>query len=394
MSVTTILTTVVLARIYGKENYADLVLLFSICLFVLGFQSSIISKPYAISFNDFENNLLKNYFHFNLNLKLIFTIGIIIIFPVLYYVSFEDWKSSELILFVTYIVSHSSYFFVRETLLSERKTKQNLAYGLTCSISLITLLILVLLCKWQDIRIFLGTASLIYLSLTVTYLFKNIKGTKINKQQYLDFWKVNWELGKWLIGANFLFHLSSNIYPWLLLFITKKEDVAVFGVLMSVSGLVNPVLTALSSYLLPIFVGTNQDYNAINKNVKKWTFFFSLMALGLIIVGIFLGQIIIELLFGVKYEALGVIVVYPFIAQALNIIFQPIKIALNAIKRTDVNFWILIPRSIISVTLGYLFVSKYGIVGVFYTMIIEILFYHISFSVLYRKIVNPKLIHE
>lgn len=394
MSITTLLTTVVLARIYTKTNYADLVLLFSITLFILGFQSAIISKPYAINLNDIEDDCSLNYFHFNINLKLIFTLGIIFVFPILYYLSFDTWDMPRFLIFLFYIVAHSSYYFVRETLLSERKVKQNLIYGFICSVSLITLLVLIFLNQLRDVRIFLITASIIYMAVSIIYLLKNFQKIDTLKNLYQTYWKVNWKVGKWLLGSNLLFHLSSGIYPWMLLYLTTKDDIAVFGVLMSIGSLVNPILTALSSYLLPVFVKMNKNYNSINSNVIVWFMLFLGMAIILLLIGLFFGQQIISLLFGMKYKDLGMLVLYPFIIQAITIVFQPFKIALNAIKRTDINFWILIPRSIISITLGYYLISKFGLYGVFYTMIIENLYYQISYIIMYKKTINPYLSYE
>ncbi|WP_344927098.1 polysaccharide biosynthesis protein [Aquimarina addita] len=394
MSVTTLLTTVVLARTYSKTSYADLVLLFSITLFILGFQSAIISKPYAINLNDFKEHHSKSYFYFNINLKLVFTIAIIFIFPLLYYFSFDQHDGYKFFLFLFYIIAHSSYFFVREALLSERKTKQNLVYGLVCSISIIVLLLVIFFSKTQEISYFLILASIIYIIITTIYLYRNIERIKILKNQYHFYWNLNWKIGKWLLGSNFLFHISSNAYPWLLLYITNKNDIAIFGVLMSIAGLVNPILTALSSYLLPLFVKLNKNYKSISNNVRKWVVLFGGMGLMLIFIGYIFGQQIIELLFGGKFDNLGILVLYPFIVQAINVVFQPYKVALNAVKRTDINFWILIPRSLISVGLGYLFISNYGISGVFYTMILENLFYQICYYIMYTKIINSNLIHE
>ena len=162
-----------------------------------------------------------------------------------------------------------------------------------------------------------------------------------------------------------------------MLYITTKSDIAIFGVLIGISGIINPVLTALNSYLLPLFVKMNTNYRQLDKTVKKWTLLFMCMALFLAGIGYFFGQNIIVLLFGEKYADLGVLAIYPFVVQAINILFVPLKISLNAIKRTDINFWILLPRSIVSVGLGYYLISLFGLVGVFYTMIIENMVYQI-----------------
>ncbi|QLG44576.1 lipopolysaccharide biosynthesis protein [Costertonia aggregata] len=387
MSITTFITTIVLARTYEKTAYADLVLLFSITIFILGFQSAIISKPYAINLNDFEERAQTSYFNFNLILKGLFTLGTVIVFPLLYFLSFEERSGKVFLLFLTYVIAHSSYFFVRETLLGQRKTRQNLMYGVFCSFGIITSLAFIFFFKVKDLGFFLRIASVVYIMITTIYVFNNYKKTSIKVKEHKKFWRLNWGVGKWLLGSNFLFHVSTNIYPWLLLYITTKDDIAIFGVLMSVAGLVNPILTAFGSYFLPIFVGINKNFEKIKSTVKKWSLVFGAIAIVLIALGYFFGQKIIVLFFGGKYTDLGLVVVYPFVYQAINIFFQPYKIALNAIKRTDVNFWILIPRSIVALILGYFFISRFGLVGVFYSMIIENIMYQILNYVIYRGII-------
>ena len=273
MSITTMLTSIVLARTYEMIDYADLVLLFTITLFTLGFQSSIISKPYAINQNDFKEQEQNGYFQFNLRLKLLFTLCIIIIFPFLYYFSFETWDILRFFIFLLYVISYTSYFFIRETLLSERKTRENLKYGLACALGLGAILSLIFFQNNKNILFFLVTASIVYLLISIFYITVNCKKLKSTKTELMNFWRANWKIGKWLLGSNFLFHLSSNIYPWLLLYITTKSDIAVFAVLISVAGLVNPVLNALSSYLLPLFVRVNYDLKKVKTLVKKWNFF-------------------------------------------------------------------------------------------------------------------------
>ena len=394
LSATTLLTSVILARTYDKSNYADLVLLFSITMFVFGFQSSLISKPYAISLNDFKGEDLKRYFYFNLTLKLFFTILLVLFFPLLYFISFDSWSLKYALLFLVYVLSYTSYYFVRETLLSERNTRQNLKYGAFCSTSIVIVLLVIFFYQLNDMSIFLGATSIVYVIATCIYLLGNWRYLKITKKQYVRFWKINWSIGKWLTGSNILFHLSTNIYPWLLLYITSKSDIAIYGVLMSVASLLNPLLTALSSYLLPIFVKVNTNYELVKQHLNRWVIVFGFMSMTLIVIGYFFGQSIIDIIFGSKYNALGIIVVFPYLVQAINIISQPFRIALNAIKRTDVNFWILIPRSLISILVGILMVRSYGIIGVFYTMVIENVFYQFVYYVIYRKIINRPIANE
>lgn len=388
MSIATLLTTIILARTFDKIVYADLVLLFSITLFILGFQSAVISKPYAINLNDFSNEEKRAYFHFNITFKLIFTLGIAALFPLLYYLLFDGLNIPTLLHFLLFIISYTFYFFVRETLLSERKTRENLFYGLACSISLIALLLGIFFYDITSLHFYLKFSSFIYLILTGIYLFRNFKRREVFSKKNFPFFLSNWEVGKWLLGSNFLFHLSANVYPWLLLFLTTKNDIAILGVLMSVGSVIKPVLTAFNAYLLPVFVRLNTNYKKIRRLVRKWAMCFGIIALVLIGTGYFFGADIVNLLFGEKYAGLGILVIYPFIVQAIHLLFEPFKIALEAIKRTDVNFWILIPRSFIAIGLGFFLISRYGLAGAFYTMIIESLFYRVLHFILYLRIIR------
>ncbi len=389
MSLSTLLTSIVLARTYDKLAYADIVLLFSINIFILGFQSSIISKPYAINLNDAiskkENN---EYFHFSVLLKLLFNFLIVLVFPFIFFLSFDAFSFSKLCLFLAYIISHGTYFFVREVLLSERKTKQNLVYGLLCSTGIITLLIFIYLKGIKEVSFFLISASAIYVVLFLIYASYTIRFKLFSFSRFGLFFRRNWQVGSWMLGSNVFFFLSSSIYPWILLYCDLKVEIAILGVLMSVGSIINPILTALSAYLLPFFVKFNGNYKKLKHMAFNWTKVFIGLSLLLLLVGGFYGQEIIVLMFGKKYAGLGLIAFFPFLVQAINVSFQPMKITLNAIKRTDINFWILVPRSVIAIFLGYVLVQNFGLVGVFYTMIIENTFYQILNFALYRKILN------
>ncbi|MAN59734.1 MAG: polysaccharide biosynthesis protein [Flavobacteriaceae bacterium] len=390
MSVSTLLTTIVLARTYEKIVYADLVLLFSLALFILGLQSSAISKPYAINLNDYKGGQRFSFFHFTISLKLLFTLLVILVFPILYKILFNEWDVSRLFHYLFFIIAYTLYFFVRETLLSERKTKENLWYGVFCSSGLITLLGLIYFNRYTSLEFYLRYASIIYFGISCVYLIKNISQLRVYRKRYFSYLRANWKVGRWLVGSNMLFHLSSNIYPWLLLYLTTKSDIAIFGVLMSVGNVVNPVLTAVNSYLLPVFVRRNQFYEKVHRLVNNWAIFFIIMAVVLVGVGYFFGQELIIVLFGDKYAELGLLVLYPFVVQAIKVVFQPFKIALEAIKRTDINFWVLIPRSIIALVVGYFLVKNYGLLGVFYTMIAENLVYQLLHFTFYQIVIRKK----
>ena len=389
-SITTLLTTIVLARTYDKVIYSEFVLLVSVTLFVLGLQNSLFTKPYAINLTDYKDGQESKYFHSNVYTKLVYSLLIIILFPVIYYFIYGKFEAGKLLPYLTYIIANTFYYYIREMFLSERKTIENLFYGLFCSLSLITLLAFIFYTKESNINFFLFLSSFIYFIVTVFYFFKYFNAVKLTKAQMFKYLSADWQVGKWLVGTTFLFQISSGIFPWLLLYLATKNDIAIFGVLTSVSSIINPVLQALSAYLLPLLVKFSLDYKKIKELVNKWTLAFGAMAIGLVALGYFFGQDLIILFFGDKYAGLGIIVVMPFIAQAINVLFQPFNISLKAIKRTDVEFWISIPTAVLTILIGYFSVLNYGLIGVFYTIFFKNAFYNILQYFVYFRLFRTR----
>ncbi len=376
-------TNIVMARIYEPNIYANFILIMSINVFILGIQSSIITIPYSISLNDYkltENS--RKYFYSSIYFKFIFSLILILIFPlIIIFLPFTfNWPT--VILYLIFINAYSFYYFVQDILLSNRLTKQNLINGSVLSFLLILLLLWIYYFENSNLNTYLLSVSVFYLGISFIFFIYNLPFLKLGNCELKMFFSINWFTGKWLLASNFFFHISSQIFPWLLLFQSKKEEIAILGVLMSISNLIYPVLKAIKSYLLPLFVETHDDMLA--SKIAKWTYFNIMIAIIVVFCGGFFGEKLIEIFFGERYSDLGFIVVLPFINQAINIIFQPIKIAFSSRKRTDIEFWLLLIQGVISLILGIFLVNNFGLIGVFITMIVGTTFYNVSVIYLYK----------
>lgn len=388
ISITTFATTVIIARVLDADNYADYVLLMSIVLFILGTQRSLITQPFTILQNDYGLKDRVFYFSTTLLFTLVYTALILVLVPIFLYAFFDYSVLYENIIYMLFITGYCFYFFARDLLLSKRNTKANLYLGLSYTLSTWILLLIIYIYKIADLFVFLLGITFIFLTISSIFLFRNMRYLKSNLFKIKKHWKENFTVNKWLIGSNLFFNIGAQAYPWLLLYLTTKENVAVYGVLMSIASLINPVMTAFSSYLLPVFVQENKNMDSIMSLVKKWIIVFCLGALILVLIGLFAGQIIIDLFFGLNYTHIGFVVVLPFINQAINVALLPIKIALNAIKRTDVNFWLFGLRSIIAIPLGFVFITRFGIQGLFFAMILENILYQIFQFHFFKRLIK------
>ena len=387
-SLVSFLTTVVLSRILSIEEYAVFVLLMSITITMLGFQRAIITQPYVINHNDFKAEEVKGYFHANIIYKLLFTLLFIFFVPILIWFN-ESIKVLDLtFLFTFFIIFYSSFYFIKDMLLSNRETLINLKYSMFSNIFLVVILVFIYTYKDSDLSFYLLGAGIVYGLAYVFYNWKNRDFLRLDLSTLLPYFKLNWKVGKWIAGSNLFFTISSQIYPWLLLWYMSKNEIAIYGILISISSLVNPVLVSLRAYLLPIFSKISYSKEKLMTLLKKWMMVFFILALLLAAVGILFGENIIELFFGSKYSGLGILFVLPFIDQAINIFFQPMDVALNAIKRTDVGFQMLLFRSICALILGFILVQEYGLIGVFITRILENMLYQLGLFIYFKKIMK------
>ncbi|WP_425238027.1 lipopolysaccharide biosynthesis protein [Ulvibacterium sp.] len=387
-SIVSFYTTVVISRVSSISDYAEFVLLMSISVSILGFQRALISQPYIINRNDFKIKEAKEYFYSNLWFKSIFTLALVVLIPSLIWIDKSIDSSRLILLFTSFIIFYSSFYFVKDMLLGNRETLLNLKFSLFVNFSLAAILSYILIKGEDKISFFLIGASVVYLLAYVFFNLRNRSFLKFNRSKLLTMFKLNWKVGKWIAGSNLLFTVSSQIYPWLLLWFMSKSDIAIYGVLISISSLVNPILASLKAYLLPIFSKTSRNKFKLKKLVLKWVVFFCTMSFCLILVGELLGEQIIELFFGKKYSGLGYLVLLPFLDQAISILFQPLDIAFNALKRTDIGFRLLIFRSACALVLGFILVKQFGLVGVFATRISENILYQCANLVLFKRIMK------
>ena len=134
VSLSTFLISVVFANNFDKMDYANFILLSSIAMTILGFQRAIITQPFAINFSDYIGVEKTKYFNYNVFLKIIFNICLLLIFPFYIYIKgFDNDLFASLTLFF-YVLTFTSYFFVKDMFVSSRQTKKALFFGSSISV--------------------------------------------------------------------------------------------------------------------------------------------------------------------------------------------------------------------------------------------------------------------
>jgi O-antigen/teichoic acid export membrane protein len=374
-SVLLFVTGILLARATTKEDFGMYVLGLGIIMILIGFQRAIISTPYAILFNqktDEEKALYRssNFIFFTIFLilsSIIFIIGLLVI----NLVELNEYTTFTICLMVL-LVGNSILYFFKYTLIAELALKQNLIYCLV--IYFLTLLLLLYFFYFDQLttnKTFIITSiSIMVVSIFFyIYYFKYTleKITLKNTKKYFD---ENWKLGKWIVGSNFAFMFSSQIFPWLLLYFWGKISVAELGVVLSISRILAPAVQGFWSFLLPKMTTYINEIEKFKVVLKQLIIIMSFISLILILLGYFLGDWFIQLLYSSKYSGLGLLITLAFVLQAINLINMPIDAGLNALKRTDLGFKSLLIAVVLSLVIGFPLTAIYGVIGALLGMII------------------------
>lgn len=382
-SITFFVVGVLLARNTTKDDFALYILGFSIIMIVLGFQKAIINVPFTILLRDFHTKRKQDYENYLLYFEKVF-ISLVIMFlfiVISIYNIFYDSTYNEVFLsFSLFIIAYLLFYYMKLVFLSKLDTKNNLIFGGISNTAILIILSIYLL--YFDNLTTIITNYLLGLILLILFLYYynfNIQRKETIKIKKLMYIKKNWELGKWIAGSNFLFIFTNQIYPWLLLIVSNKNNIANLAVILSISKILGPLSQGLWSFLLPKMTEYRNELTMYKNIIIKLVLFMSIISLFLISFAILFGAELITLIYGEQYSNLGLAVILGFILQALVLINMPIDAGLNGLKDTRTGFNSLIVSLIITLIIGIPLTVYYNYVGALIGLIIATFF-----GILYR----------
>lgn len=375
-SLTTFMAGILLARSCSKDDYAVYVLAFSIILTVLGFQRSLISTPYTICRNDFREGLRFRYLSAIFLFRRLLLGGVVVLgLPFLMWVIFkktpDQWPF--LILFLLTLAGYTYCAFMKDTLLAELKVNENLWLGIVVNLSVLAGLLLLFFLDRLTVSyyfVLLAVCMLLFPKAFRMFIYAGRK-VRLTQRQAFFFFRISWRQGKWLTATSVLFSVTSQVYPWVMMFFWGSAEVAVFGVATGASRFFNPVLLGLKSYYLPRLSMCRDDRREYLHTLGGLFILMCGLAIILIPVGYFWGGAIIELLYSSKYQGLGILAFLVFCDQAVMVMVLPVEIGLNAQKRTDALFKGVLIRMVLMLVLGLFLCIKFGAAGCVMAFIIE-----------------------
>ena len=372
-SATNFLSGVIIGRGCAREEFGLYMLGFSILLFVLSAQYSLISMPYTMYCPRCEDGEKWRYtgstLIFLFLICLIVSCGLLAVDGVL---SLNGWhKELKEVLWalaaaITFIMLKE---YIRQVCFALLRIRRVLL--LDCFIAIVQIGGLLLLFHFQ-----ITSASVAFLVIGVSCAVVSIpllvgtrKDFEFTLPQIGSDFRRNWRLAKWMFPATLTGMFSQQIYPWLL---TNFRGIAATGALAACMGVIylaNPFMVGMANYLAPKTAhgfahgGVREMKDVIKKAsaviATAMILFCALMAI--------FGERFLILIYGSKYAKNGLAVLILAFGQLAQSLAMPLNYGLLAMERADVEFKSYLLALCFLFSAGLWLIKSFGIFGVAYS---------------------------
>jgi len=369
-SATNFLTGVIIGRACTKEQFGLYMLGFSIVLFVMSLQTSLISTPYMVYSPRLKSSEHARYTGSTLIHQLCLSALIIIILVIGGVVLSSGIGPRGLAPVVWALVVVITFILLREY--ARRVCFANMRFKtaliLDSGVAVVQICGLLLLAYSG-----LLSASMAYWVVglacgiaTGGWLISKRKTFALQLTRAISDFGRNWSFGKWVFASGILWALSTNLYPWILAAFHGTASTGVWAACFGIAAIGNPLLLGVQNFLGPKIVHSYTEGGAIalRRFVFKASAVFSLLITPFCVALLLFGGFLVVFLYGDKYAGNGLVVSI----LALNLLISTVAFsfsrALFAMERADVDFVVNFVALFIMLSLGLWLVKAFGPLGV------------------------------
>ena len=363
------LTGIIIARSCTKEEFGLYMLGFSIVLFMIDVQGSLISTPYMVysprlkgsEHSLYTGSTLIHQFALSALTMLLLVMGALVI-P-------HRIGPPHLAGVVWTLAGVIAFLMLREY--ARRVCFAGLRMGtallVDSSVALIQISALALFARFGQL-----SASTVYWVVGIACAVPAV-GWVISshdvftlrlEQAFLDFGR-NWSFSKWVFVDSLLWTFGMNLYPWMLAAFRGVASAGVWAACLGIAGLGYPVLSGLQNLFGPKIA---HSYAAAGHDGLRQCVLRASAALSIAMVPLFLGLLffgdrLVTMLYGANYAGNGATVSL----LGLNLIFSGVSLGysggLFAMERADLNLKVTTVTLFVFFTLGFWLVRSLGPLG-------------------------------
>ncbi len=362
-------TMLIIARLCSKEEVGIYYLAWTMVLFIMALQGSLISVPYTMYCCRREGHSLASYAGSTLVHQLITSLAAMsAIWAMTVVLSWgvgpQAMRAVGWVLIVTipFILMRE---FIRRFMFAHLEL--GAAIVLDVSVASVQLASLLLLGYFH-----LLTVSAVYavmggacvLSLLIWRL-TNHQHIHFQAERFVADWRENWQFGKWAFISQ-LIGLYFYILPWLLTLAHNEADTGMFAASNTLVGLANPFVLGMCNFLTPKAAQAfaREGSQGLSRVLRKTTILFTASLGSFCLLAIVAGNYLALLVYGAKYHDAGPIIAVLSIALLLDALGLAANNGLWAIDRPAANFPADIAQSIVSLGTALWLVFPLGAMGI------------------------------
>jgi len=369
-SATNFLTGVIIGRACTKEQFGIFMLGFSIVLFVVTLQTSLISTPYMVYSPRMNPGEHARYTGSTLIHQLgLSALAIVALAPGGVALSFGIGPQGlapvvwTLVVVITFIMLREN---IRQISFANLRFKTALILDSVVAVVQIGGLLLLAYLGLLSASKAFWVGGLACGLAAVGWLIRRRKTFALQLPRAISDFRRNWSFGKWVFASGLLWALSMNLYPWILTAFHDTASTGVWAACFGIAAIGNPLLVGISNFLGPKIAHSYAEGGAmgLRRFVFKASAVFSLLITPFCVALLVFGGSLVVIIYGDKYAGNGLVVSI----LALNLLVSTVAFsfsrALFVMERADVDFAVGFVSLFVLLTFGLWMVKSFGPLGV------------------------------
>jgi O-antigen/teichoic acid export membrane protein len=366
---------IIIGRACSKEQYGIYVLGFSIVLFFINLQTTLILSPYTVYSPRLKDDERSQYTGSILIHQLGLGILSIIVLSACGLILSLSTSYGDLTTIVWLLAIVIMFILLKEYVRGicfaglQMKTVLLLdIFGTAIQISFMTILAYFNLLSAYTAYLLIGVVSGI---IALGWLTSHKLSFSMHLKQSIYDFQRNWSFAKWVFASNTTFLISSQLYPWFLALFWGTSATGTFSACWSIIALINPLLLGIGNFLGPRMAhARTKGIQELHYVARKATIYLTILAGLFVLVMLFFGNQFVILAYGVKYAGNGAVVSILSLGMLASAISVASSYGLWAMERSEANFKINLISLGATLSFGLLLVKSLGPIGVAFGLLL------------------------
>ena len=368
-SITTFLTGVLVGRICTTEDFGYYTLGFSLYTLLLTLQNSVVTTPFqiyyprarTISQERFNGSFLIQQTALGLGVAALIACG-----AAYAWLAIGNTRMAALLLALALSMEFLLLRdFIRQLFFARLAARGVLAFDVAVAIGQLLAVAALAKLGWLS-----GATAYIALGLTCSlaaciWYLQNQKHLELNLRAAREQFKEHWPAVKWLLASGLLWSVSTNLYAWLLAGFHGAASAGVWGAALGIATIINPLTIGAQNFLAPRIARAyaDQGVTALNRFLLQSTVVYAGSLVLFSLAMAFLGDSLVTLIYGEKYQGTGIVVAIIALNFALNAVGFTVSRGLFTLEKAKIDFQVNVAALVSMLLVGLWLARHYGPVG-------------------------------